>query len=210
MRRFDTVVKADGGPVLDLLGPTIEFLTSEEDSFCIMKGTIPPGVNVPLHSHEDAESFYLLSGDAQVFVEIEGRLVSHTLKRGDFVQIPNGAKHAWRNASHEPIEALAGKKLVLEAKQAELPSKISSFELGVGEMAHLFSSLPPEVDTTELAEQLAQVRAKKQPELEAKRLRTERDQFRGAAAPGSRGASAVEWYCGRVGDVARTIERFCG
>lgn len=75
------------------------------------------------------------------------------------------------------IELLAGKKLVLEAKQAELPNKISSFELGLGETEDLFRSLPVEVDTTELAEQLAQLRAKKQPELEAKRLRTERDQF---------------------------------
>ncbi len=75
------------------------------------------------------------------------------------------------------IESLAGKKLVLEAKQAELPNKISSFELSLGETEDLFRSLPAEVDTTELAEQLAQVRAKKQPELEAKRLRTERDQF---------------------------------
>lgn len=75
------------------------------------------------------------------------------------------------------IELLAGKKLVLEAKQAELPNKISSFELGLSETEDLFRSLPAEVDTAELAEQLAQVRAKKQPELEAKRLRTERDQF---------------------------------
>jgi quercetin dioxygenase-like cupin family protein len=106
MRRFENVVKADEGTVLDLLGPTMEFLTSEEDSFCVMKGTIPPGLSVPLHSHTDAESFYILSGEAQAFVEIEKRLVCQTLRRGDFVQIPSGAKHAWRNASHDPIEAL--------------------------------------------------------------------------------------------------------
>jgi len=36
--------------VLDVLGPTVEFLVLPSESaagYCIMKGTIPPGVSVP-------------------------------------------------------------------------------------------------------------------------------------------------------------------
>ena len=46
--------------VLDLLGPTVEILTSPKDAdaaYCIMLGSLPPGASVPLHSHADAETF---------------------------------------------------------------------------------------------------------------------------------------------------------
>jgi quercetin dioxygenase-like cupin family protein len=101
------VSKASERAVLDALGPKIEPLTSmEEKSYCVLKGTIPPGVSVPLHSHGDAESFYVLSGEAQVLVQSEDGLDWQTLKPGDFVQIPGDAKHAWRNISDQPMEAL--------------------------------------------------------------------------------------------------------
>lgn len=74
------------------------------------------------------------------------------------------------------IDLLAGRKLVLDAKQAELPNKIANFELGLAEAEDQLQSLPAEVDTTELAALVAQVRAKKEPESEAKRLREEREQ----------------------------------
>jgi hypothetical protein len=46
------------GKVLELLGPTVEFLTSPEDpqnDFCVIRGTVPPGISVPLHSHADTD-----------------------------------------------------------------------------------------------------------------------------------------------------------
>lgn len=54
--------------LLDVFGPTVEFLTSPEEtaSYCVMIGTVPRGVSVPLHSHPDPESFYLLSGIIEV------------------------------------------------------------------------------------------------------------------------------------------------
>jgi len=64
-----------------------------------------------------------------------------------------------------------------KAKRNELPSKIASLELSLSEAANVLSTLPPETDTTELSDRLAQVRSKKQPETETKRLRLERDQF---------------------------------
>jgi len=61
---------------------------------------------VPLHSHGDAESFYALSGEAQALVETEVGLQWQTLRPGDFIHIPGGTKHAWRNVSGEPMAAL--------------------------------------------------------------------------------------------------------
>ncbi len=53
------------GLVIELFGPTLEFLTSPDDEhsdFCVLKGTIPPDVYVPLHSHPDTEDFLIISG----------------------------------------------------------------------------------------------------------------------------------------------------
>jgi uncharacterized protein YhaN len=77
------------------------------------------------------------------------------------------------------IELLANQKLVLDVKQAELPGKIANLESSLAEVEALSQSIPAEVDTTELAELLAQVRVKKQLEHDAKRLQTERDDLNG-------------------------------
>jgi uncharacterized protein YhaN len=82
-----------------------------------------------------------------------------------------------RVEQRKQIELLAGQKLVLEAKRSELPSRIANFESSLAEAELLRDSLAPEADTTDLAERLSQVRLKKQPEAEVKRLRLERDQF---------------------------------
>jgi len=102
------VVRDGERTVLDLLdGAKMEPLSpSREDAYCVMKGTIPSGISVPLHSHADAESFYVLSGEAQALLETEVGLQWQTLRPGDFVHIPGGAKHAWRNVSGEPMAAL--------------------------------------------------------------------------------------------------------
>jgi mannose-6-phosphate isomerase-like protein (cupin superfamily) len=61
--------------------------------------TIAAGVSVPLHSHDDAESFYVLSGEAQVLTQTTAGLEWRTIRRADFVHIPDGTKHAWRNVA---------------------------------------------------------------------------------------------------------------
>ena len=56
------------GQVTEFFGPTVEFLTSPEDEhndFCVLKGTIPPGMSVPLHAHADAEDFLVISGSVE-------------------------------------------------------------------------------------------------------------------------------------------------
>jgi quercetin dioxygenase-like cupin family protein len=94
---------------LDVLGPTIEFLTPPDDrdaGYCVMRGTIPPGVSVPLHSHADFESFFRISGAVQVLAQRNDGFEWLDVKKGDFVHIPGNAKHAFRNTSNEPVVQL--------------------------------------------------------------------------------------------------------
>jgi uncharacterized protein YhaN len=91
------------------------------------------------------------------------------------------------------IELLSGRHLVLESKRLELPTKVAGLELGLREAESVLANLPAETDTAELAERLAQVRSKKQPELEAKRLRLERDAF---AEQLSRDLGALPYWTG--------------
>ena len=63
------------GMRFDVFGPTVEFLTSPQDvhnDFCVLKGVIPPGVSIPLHSHPDTEDFFVLSGQAQALKQVSG------------------------------------------------------------------------------------------------------------------------------------------
>lgn len=90
---------------LDVFGPTVEFLKRPEaagGSYCVMLGTIPAGVSVPLHSHPDVESFFLLSGAVEA-LSYEGEKFDWLpIKPGEFVHVPSNAKHAWRNVSSGP------------------------------------------------------------------------------------------------------------
>jgi quercetin dioxygenase-like cupin family protein len=97
----------DGTPytTMDVFGPTVEFISSPDDpgaDFCVMRGVVPPGVVVPLHSHDDDEDFLILAGTQQVLVEDARGVQWRDLWAGDYVQIPGGIQHAHRNVSDEP------------------------------------------------------------------------------------------------------------
>lgn len=95
--------------LLDVFGPTVEFLTSPEEagaSYCVMIGTVPPGISVPLHSHPDPESFYLISGTLEVLSQQGDDFKWREVEPGEFVHEPSGVKHAWRNSSSEPAVVL--------------------------------------------------------------------------------------------------------
>ncbi len=106
---MSTEINPTTGIRVDVLGPTVEFLTTPEDTsndFCVLKGIIPPGVFVPLHSHADTEDFIVISGKVQVLKQnadgyewVEGKV-------GDYVHVPGGTHHAWRNTSHEVLTVL--------------------------------------------------------------------------------------------------------
>jgi quercetin dioxygenase-like cupin family protein len=87
---------------IDLFGPSFQFLVAPQPSDeapCVIKGTIPPGVPVPIHRHPGVEACFVLSGNVEVLSDEGGEL--HWIAAGpwDFIEIPTGAKHGFRNRS---------------------------------------------------------------------------------------------------------------
>ena len=86
-------------------GTLFEFLASPAEAgaeICLIRGTVPPGVAVPLHSHPDVEIFYVLEGSAECFQSTDGTSRWTTVGAGDVVAIAGNIKHAWRNNSRLP------------------------------------------------------------------------------------------------------------
>ena len=100
-RVFGDVSLGSGTEVFDVLGPTLEFLTWN-DEYCMMRGVVPPGVTVPLHGHDDAEDFFIVSGMQQVLIETDEGTVWVDARAGDHVRVTGSALHAHRNVSDEP------------------------------------------------------------------------------------------------------------
>jgi hypothetical protein len=76
---------------VDLMGPTVEFLTSPQEAsinFCVLKGVIPPGVAVPLHSHIDTEDFIVISGEVQALRQGTQCYEWTAAKAEDYLHVP--------------------------------------------------------------------------------------------------------------------------
>lgn len=99
------LVDLENVETLDVLGPKVEFLTRPEgsdDTPCVMRGTIPPGGVVPLHSHADPETFLALEGEVEGLVHYDDDSRWVRICPGDVFHVPGGAKHAFRNPSKQP------------------------------------------------------------------------------------------------------------
>ena len=99
---MSTKMNPTTGVRVDLFGPTVEFLTSPQEpsiDFCVLKGVIPPGVSVPLHSHPDTEDFFVISGEVQALRQGAQGYEWIEAKAGDYLHVPSGTRHAWRNVS---------------------------------------------------------------------------------------------------------------
>ena len=86
-------------------GTLFEFLASPNETgsdICLIRGTIPPGVAVPLHSHADVELFYVLEGSLEALQFGNGTHGWVSFGPGDVVRVPGNAKHALRNSSPLP------------------------------------------------------------------------------------------------------------
>jgi quercetin dioxygenase-like cupin family protein len=96
-------------PLLEVFGPTIQFLTSPEEGkgkFCILIGVIPKDGFIPIHSHEDMECFFMLSGQQEVVVEEQGKFRWIVCNAGEFIQVDSGVKHGVLNRSTKPATSL--------------------------------------------------------------------------------------------------------
>ena len=104
-----TTVHAEKNPstglIVEVFGPTGEFLTRESE-FSVLKGVVPPGVFVPMHSHADVEDFIVISGEMECLREEAGTYEWIPAKVGDYIHVPGHARHAWRNLSNGPTTVL--------------------------------------------------------------------------------------------------------
>jgi quercetin dioxygenase-like cupin family protein len=133
------VVDLSSAEVFDLFGPTVQFLTAQEvqnSNPCILRGVIPPGGLVPLHSHGDPETFIVIAGELDAFASSASGMRCTHLVPGDIFHIPGNTKHAWRNQSSEPGVAIivttqklgsffreVGRPITREAKPLPAPTR---------------------------------------------------------------------------------------
>jgi quercetin dioxygenase-like cupin family protein len=70
-------------------------VTEGDGDYCVMLCTFPSDVIVPMHSHADRETFYVLSFNPEFYWGDHWE----TLNPGDVVDAQDGMRHAWRNPS---------------------------------------------------------------------------------------------------------------
>jgi len=83
---------------------------------CVIASSIPAGVTVPLHSHIERETFYIVSGSLEVFDKTGWR----TLSGGNTFDMPPESEHAFRNISGDPVSVA----LVVPTKVVEFFASI--------------------------------------------------------------------------------------
>jgi len=70
-------------------------LAEDDGGHCLILCTVPAGAVVPMHSHADRETFYVISGKMDALRADRWE----TLGPGDVFDVRDGIKHAWRNSS---------------------------------------------------------------------------------------------------------------
>ncbi len=87
------------------LRPVNQYLTEvtqDKRDYCVILCTLPRGVVVPLHSHADRETFYVIGGNPDVFWGDHWE----TLSPGNVLDAQNGIRHAWRNSGKATVSML--------------------------------------------------------------------------------------------------------
>jgi quercetin dioxygenase-like cupin family protein len=116
-RTIHKLLSTPGGTLLEILALPEEV----GDPICLIRGTMPPGDVVPLHSHSDFELFYVLEGSLEIFQSKEGASGWMTVGVGAVVAIPGNVKHALRNTSSLPAAIV----LVTTSKMCQFFGEIS-------------------------------------------------------------------------------------
>lgn len=129
------------GKVLELFGPTVEFLTSPQDTqsdFSVLRGTIPPGVSVPLHSHADTEDFLVISGEVEGLRQDGEDYTWIGANAGDYIHVSSNARHAWRNVSGTStlVLIITTKKLGQFFQETGRPEMSSPLPVTLEDLAH--------------------------------------------------------------------------
>ena len=91
-----------------LAGILLRFLVRDPGAgYCLVEALVGPGAVPPPNRHPaDDEAFYVLDGTFQFGIGSETRIA----KNGNFVRVPNGEVHTFKNIGQEP-----GRLLVINA-----------------------------------------------------------------------------------------------
>jgi quercetin dioxygenase-like cupin family protein len=87
-----------------LVGVLLHFLVRDPDAgYCLVEGLVAPGAGPPPNRHPaDDEAFYVLDGTFEFVIGSETRIV----QAGEFVKIPRGEVHTFKNIGPAPARAL--------------------------------------------------------------------------------------------------------
>lgn len=109
MERLAHLVDPEGLEPLDIMGARIELITEAgalDEGPCVMRGVIPPGGVVPLHSHHDPETLIALSGEVEGLVHADGSFSWVRIEPSQIFHVPSGARHAFRNLTQAPAVSI--------------------------------------------------------------------------------------------------------
>lgn len=126
-------IPAGQGPTVWLNGDVYTVKADKDHTaggLALLEVTVPPGGGPPPHIHtREDESFYVLDG------QLEIRAAGHTydVKAGDFVHIPRGTVHYFRNTGLHAV-----KQLIIFT-----PAGLEEFFLEAGIEAQPGVSVPP-------------------------------------------------------------------
>ena len=145
--RFGQIKHVPAGTGMAYWGPgeLMTFLITGEETggaFFLADVSVAPGGGTPPHiHHREDESFHLLEGT--LTVEVGGKTI--TASSGDFVYLPRGIAHSFRNTGEVPAKAL-----VLTA-----PAGLEGFFTDVFEPALERSAVPPAIGKEMIARAIA-------------------------------------------------------
>ena len=89
----------------NMFGVLPNFLVTPNETgheISLFKSTLPPGVVIPLHSHDEPEVFYVSERSLEVYREGDQSQGWSTTQPGGVLAIPGKVKHALRNCGDIP------------------------------------------------------------------------------------------------------------
>jgi quercetin dioxygenase-like cupin family protein len=97
---FNPVIKTTDEPMFTVAGILLQFVSTPDQNsggLSVMRAGLPPRAVIPLHSHNDAEIFYVLEGAMEVYQDDGISSGWQTASAGEVVTIAGGVRHALRN-----------------------------------------------------------------------------------------------------------------
>jgi len=140
------------GEKLQVMSDTVTIKATGKESngqLAVVEVVCPPGGGPPLHRHQAAETFYVLSGELTVTIQDEDWAETVIANAGDTVSIPSMQWHNYRNNGQEPVRFLA----------MLTPSGLEDFfrELGVPVSDDIKPTMPPGPPSAEEHERVMQI-----------------------------------------------------